>query len=363
MIFMPLRRRVTLPVGMGLMIRGGAAAAVGVIDALARCAAATTRQSCKRFLPAMVAALAIVGIPALDASADPTCKPRRPRPVINLTSMGPCAFDSDRLSYFGDPAIQAACLLRALDRSRNLVAAAADVPAALAARVGRSAGLPTRDALLALLLKLDLAHDFAATLWQPVSHARDNDPAAPAARYFVIHDTSGPNYGSRAFPADMDESPKINNLRNFWCADGWAKSHVVVNRGGGMMVGHDFEIPWRETKFERAPRFEGALKGLFLHVELIQPRRRAPGFGRRNDAQAPTPGFTAAQYDRLALLYVIASVRAGAWMVPAFHAPIDADIRGGHDDPQNFDLQVFARSLEDVLQALRSEEILAASAE
>ena len=53
-----------------------------------------------------------------------------------------------------------------------------------------------------------------------------------------------------------------------------------------------------------------------------------PGRGRRNDAQAPTPGFTAAQYDGLALLYVIASVRAGAWLVPAFHAPIDADIRG-----------------------------------
>jgi hypothetical protein len=345
------------------MIRGGAVAAVCVIDALARCAAALTGNSRKRFRLALVAALAAACVAAPDASADPTCKPRRPRPVVHLNSMGPCAFDVDRLSFFGDPAIQAACLLRPLDRSRNLVRMAPEVPDALARRVGRSAGLPTRDALLALLVKLDFAHDFAASLWQPVSHARDNDPAAPAARYFVIHDTSGPNYGSRAFPADMDESPKINNLRNFWCADGWAKSHVVVNRGGGMMVGHDFEIPWRETKFERAPLFEGALKGLFLHVEMIQPRRRAPGFGRRNDAQAPTPGFTAAQYDRLALLYVVASVRAGAWMIPAFHASIDSGIRGGHDDPQNFDLQIFARSLEDLLQSLQSGELLEASAD
>jgi hypothetical protein len=342
------------------MIRGGAAAAVGVIDALARCAAAL---SSRRFRLALVAAIAAGCVAAPDATADPTCKPRRPRPVVHLNGMGPCAFDPDALSFTGEPAQQAACLLRALDRSRNLAPGLATVPATLADRVGRSSGLPTRDALLALLLKLDLAPDFAATLWQPVSHARDNDAGAPAARYFVIHDTSGPNYGGRAFPADIDASPKINNLRNFWCADGWAKSHVVVNRGGGMMVGHDFEIPWRETKFERAPRFAGALKGLFLHVELIQPRRRAPGFGRRNDAQAPTPGFSAAQYDRLALLYVIASVRAGSWMVPAFHASIDADIRGGHDDPQNFDLQVFAQSLDGLLQTLQSEELIASSGE
>jgi hypothetical protein len=96
---------------------------------------------------------------------------------------------------------------------------------------------------------------------------------------------------------------------------------------------------------------------------MIQPRRRAPGFGRRNDAQAPTPGFTAAQYDRLALLYVVASVRAGAWMIPAFHASIDSGIRGGHDDPQNFDLQIFTRSLEDLLQSLQSGELLEASAD
>jgi hypothetical protein len=128
-----------------------------------------------------------------------------------------------------------------------------------------------------------------------------------------------------------------------------------------MMLGHDLEIPWRETKFERAPVFAGALKGLFLHIELIQPRRRAPGFGRRNDAQAPTPGFTGAQYDRLALVYVIASVRAGTWMIPAFHAAIDADIRGGHDDPQNFDLETFARSLSNLIRVLQSEELLASS--
>ena len=347
---------------MGAMIRGVAAAAVCVTGGLRRCAAAIAKGSRPSAAFVAAVALAIVGFGAAEASAGPTCKPKRPRPVVHLRNMGPCAFDPGTLSFVGKPPQQAACLLRALDRSRNLAPAPADLPAALAGRVGQPAGLPAREAIGALLRKLDLERDFAAALWRPVSRARDNDPDAPAARYFVIHDTSGPNYGSRAFPADIDVTPKINNLRLFWCADGWAKSHVVINRGGGMMVGHDFEIPWRETKFERAPAFAGALKGLFLHVELIQPRRRAPGFGRRNDAQAPTPGFTPAQYDRLALLYVIASVRAGTWMIPAFHAPIDADIRGGHDDPQNFDLQMFARGLDDVMRTLQRDELLASSA-
>ena len=72
-------------------------------------------------------------------------------------------------------------------------------------------------------------------------------------------------------------------------------------------------IPWRETKFEQAANFSGALKGLFPHVELIQRRRAASGHGRHNDAQSPNPAFTPAQYDRLALLYVIASVRSQHW--------------------------------------------------
>jgi len=82
---------------------------------------------------------------------------------------------------------------------------------------------------------------------------------------------------------------------------------------------------------------------------MIQPRRR----GRRGgDISAPTPGFTSAQYQRLALLYTIASVRAGAWLIPAFHAVIDGDIRGGHDDPQNFEVEAFARALDGVTEQL-----------
>ncbi len=59
----------------------------------------------------------------------------------------------------------------------------------------------------------------------------------------------------------------------------------------------------------------------------------------------PNPPFTLPQYERLALLYAVASVRAGAWIIPTFHAALDGGIRGGHDDPLGFDLAAFDRSL------------------
>jgi hypothetical protein len=281
------------------------------------------------------------------------CKPSHPKRLIVLKSMGACTFDPQALRFKGEPVGQAMCLLRGMDATRNLTPTPENLPTALAIRIGRDSGLPSREVLSTFLSEQELEWDFAAYLWQPLSRAKDNDPDAPQARYFVIHDTSGPNYGRRPFPDDIDVSPKINNLNNFRCSDGWGRAHVVVNRAGRMLLEHDFSIPWRETKFERAVNFAGALKGLFLHVELIQPRRSARGRGRHNDALTPSPSFSAAQYDRLALLYVIASVRAGEWLVPAFHAAIDAGIRNGHDDPLGFDVESFAGSLQKLMDKLQ----------
>jgi hypothetical protein len=286
------------------------------------------------------------------AALSAACKPNHFRSAFVVNSMGACAFDPQTLSFSGEPVAQAKCLMRGMDATRNLAPALESLPAALANRIGQDSGLPSREALSTFLSKENLEWDFAGSLWQPTSRAHDNDPDAPLARYFVIHDTSGPNYGHRFFPADIDVSTKINNLGRFKCSDGWGKAHVVVNRSGGMLLDHDFAIPWRETRFEQAANFAGALKGLFLHVELIQPRRSEAGRGRRNDAQSPDPGFTAAQYDRLALLYVIASVRADHWLVPAFHAAIDAGIRNGHDDPLHFDVASFADSVQRLVDEL-----------
>ena len=51
--------------------------------------------------------------------------------------------------------------------------------------------------------------------------------------------------------------------------------------------------------------------------------------------------------------YVMASRRAGTWLIPAFHAAIDEGISDGHDDPQHFSLEAFDMALTSLLQALR----------
>jgi hypothetical protein len=278
------------------------------------------------------------------------CKPGHLKSPYFMKTMGQCGFDSETLSFRGTPAQQAMCLMRGMDATRNLGPALEGLPPGLAKRVGETTELPSREMLSAYLSKLDLEWDFAAYLWQPISHAHDNDPDAPAAKYFVIHDTSGPFYGHRAFPDDINVNPKVNNLQSFACTDEWGKAHVVVNRLGDMLINHDFSIPWRETKFEQAAELGGALKGLFVHIEMIQPRRAGAGGG---DGHSPDPAFTQAQYDRLALLYTIASVRAERWLVPAFHAALDADIPNGHDDPLNFKVDSFADSIDRLMEKLR----------
>jgi hypothetical protein len=280
------------------------------------------------------------------------CKPNHFRPLFFIKSMGACAFDTETMSFAGTPVDQALCLMRGMDSSRNLEPRLPSLPAALAERIGQTTGLPSRATLSDYLSTLGLEGEFGDFLWLPVSRGHDNELGAPMARYFVIHDTSGPNFGRRAFPDDIDGGGKVNDLRNFECHDGWGKAHVVISRTGELLLAHDYSIPWRETKFEQAAEFGGALKGLFLHNEMIQPRRSAPGRGRRNDARSPDPAFTPAQYDRLALLYVIASVRAERWLIPAFHAAIDAQIFNGHDDPLNFNIETFANSLDALMTKL-----------
>ena len=301
------------------------------------------------------ATLAVTAGEAVSAQ----CKPNHFRAPYFIKTMGPCGFDQTIMSFRGEPAEQAKCLMRGMDQSRNLAPPVESLPPALTERVGSELGLPSREALSTFLSRRDLEWDFAAYLWMPVSRANNNDPSAPLARYFVIHDTSGPNYGHRSFPEDVDGGSKINNLAEFKCSDGWGKAHVVINRSGSMLLNHELSIPWRETKFEQAANFAGALKGLFLHVELIQPRRAAAG--HRNDAASPTPAFTTAQYDRLALVYVAASVRAGRWLIPAFHAALDANIPNGHDDPLNFDIESFAKSLDAVVNKLQGADEVQAS--
>jgi hypothetical protein len=272
------------------------------------------------------------------------------RPPVTLKNMGPCNFDLGTMSFAGSYAEQAACLTTTVLKFGQL-GARNQLPENFARRVGRSVDLPNKEAVAALLKEFGLA-DFVTRLNEAVANAGDNDPLAPSVTYFVMHDTSGPNFHGRDFPPDIDGDARINSLDRFRCSNHIEPAHVFINRSGVVFFPHDFDVPWRATKFERATNFASALKGLFVHVELVQPRRAEPGRGWRNDFQAPAPGFSEAQYERLALVYIVASTRAGRWLIPAFHAVIDEWIYDKHDDPQNFEFARFNDKLEALLARL-----------
>lgn len=244
----------------------------------------------------------------------------------------PCPFATTEVDQL------ARCLLRPVRIYGNLGPAPATLPGPLNALIGQPIDI-TQEKLRSYLT----AHGITeASIGGPLS------TPIPMARYFVIHDTSSPYLRNEEFPANINEATwRGNNLTN------WARlrvAHLYVNRLGDSATAVNFERPVRATKYEfRGP----GRRGRFVHVELIQPRRRDPAGGLNNDAIAPSPGFTSKQLDRLALLYVAASVRRGQWLLPGFHAAIDAGIRDAHDDPQKFDLDVWLASLQTLLTELR----------
>jgi hypothetical protein len=170
----------------------------------------------------------------------------------------------------------------------------------------------------------------------------------------VIHDTSSPYYGDDPLPANdvlASAEWKGNDLKL------WEKAkvtHVFVTRRGDSITTRPFEETMRATKYERQDIPNRA--GLFLHVENVQPRRRDPAGGPKNDAIAPSPGFTEPQLKRLAQLYLAASIRRGQWLIPAFHAAVDAGIPDAHDDPQNFDLSAWSESVRRELADMRNSD-------
>jgi hypothetical protein len=296
----------------------------------------------RRSALAIACGIAVICFAPLAAFAEGECRLRKEPPVY-LKNMGPCVFDPTLQMFAGDFVQQATCLLIPVLVGGKL-GQMVELPAELRTRVGLPT-VPAREALQVVLEERGFQVSLGGLLSQPVSRARDGDPQGRIATYFVIHDTSGPNYLGREFPAAINEEGGFNKLANILCANKIERAHTFISRTGAILVAHDYAVPWRATKFEMAQQFGAELKGLFLHTELVQPRRREPHRGWANDYQAPVPGFTQAQYDALALAYVVASIRAGFWMIPAYHAVIDEGIYNKHDDPQNFDLNAFAKSL------------------
>lgn len=266
-----------------------------------------------------------------------------------------CPFNQSSLSFAGTPVEQATCLLRPVRQGGHLDAALKKLPAPLTRIIGTRMTIDK-----AVLRRYLVAHDIAETaiggsLDESLSQATLPDGSMVPARYFVIHDVSTPNYLDKPFPPDIDDAGwEWNDLQKRWANSKVA--HVFVNRPGNSVtvVGFGSALPEKRygTKFAR-DRLKESAKGLQIHVELVQPRRSDPDAKPGNDAIAPSPGFTEGQMDRLALLYIAASVRRGEWLIPAYHAAVDAGIPDAHDDPQNFDLNLWSKRLDNVLHQLK----------
>ena len=256
--------------------------------------------------------------------------------------IGECRFDRDTLTFAGTPVEQATCLLRKVE----LMGTKRDQPLpAVIKTLLESPTAPTEAMKQAALAQFPEPYRTYAAKYAdaPVSRTEAGAPLL----YYVIHDTSTPFYANDPFPKDIHNDWRVNDFTPYM--DGtFAKqpvAHIFLNRVGQIWAGHEFIEPWRATKLES--RVVGpAARGRFVHIETVQPRRFLPGATSRGQTEGPQPGFSAEQYRMLAALYVYVSARAGRWLIPGFHATVDAGIPDAHDDPQNFELERFAAELE-----------------
>jgi hypothetical protein len=240
------------------------------------------------------------------------------------------------------PATQAKCLLRPVKKFAHLGDPLPSLPAPLDALIGK----PTEDTLTLDQLKRFLAaKGISETDLGGALSVKLTKP-----KYFVIHDTSD-LFDRPDFPANInDESATINKLSRRVTKK---ICHVYINRAGNSATAVVFEstAPPSGTKFGTCNR---SRRTEFLHIENVQPRIRDRSVGFPNDALAPDPGFPEAQLERLALVYLVASVRSGKWLIPAYHSPIDLGFRDRHDDPQNFNLQTWVTKLDQLIAEIRA---------
>lgn len=276
-------------------------------------------------------------------------------PVSSIAAQNkPCKFDEKTLQFAGSPVEQAKCLLRPNKIYGALGEELKDLPKPLGKLVGQKVSV-NKEILRRFLAENNFAeNDLGGSLDEKLSTAKLPNGEEIQALYFIIHDTSSPYLKDEPFPPDFDTDRnwRGNNLK-IWLSSPVA--HIFVNRLGDSLTTTPFSETVRKgfgTKFAR-DFLKAAAKGLQIHIELIQPRRREPSGSPTNDAIAPLPGFTGKQYERLALLYVCASVRRGTWLIPAYHSAIDAGIKDAHDDPQNFELNRFSDKLSKILKSLK----------
>lgn len=182
-----------------------------------------------------------------------------------------------------------------------------------------------------------------------------NNPVT--ARFFLIHDRAADNTPFN--PAHIN-------------ADGRGV-HLWMDHLSNFFLQRDYNQPGHATKFEQVltnrsdPRFlqnnlwpagtaavrnRGVQPDDFIHVEMT-----ATTNGDRIRANAAlSPGYTRKQILALALAYISASFRRGAFLTVTAHREVDRGMnsingnrfRWAHNDPRNFDIAAFYRTINEI---------------
>lgn len=257
-----------------------------------------------------------------------------------------CPFNKQTLQFSGAPLEQARCLLRNVKPRGILDKQSQNLPLPLEKLIGEKVKIK-KEKFRKYLQENNISETaLGGSLDEKLSIAILPNGKQTQALYFIIHDVSAPNYLLKSFPPYINNDDWEGNDLSKWIK--MPVAHVFVNRVGESIAVVEFSsvLPEKKygTKFARDYLKETA-KSLQIHIELVQPRRSDPVWFEGNDAFSPDPGFTEKQYERLALLYIAASLRRGNWLIPAFHCAVDAGIPDAHDDPQNFKLTDFADKL------------------
>ncbi|WP_166924327.1 hypothetical protein [Flavobacterium poyangense] len=255
-------------------------------------------------------------------------------------------FDKGKMEYKGSKTAQAKLLMRYVEIWGKISEKEAKLDTAYVSLLNSKINI-TKQQLQKYLSDKNISNtEIGGDISAPLSHINVGNKKV-FAKYFVIHDVSTPVYRTD-FPIDINEESWSYNNVNRWNSK---VTHVYVTRTGKSKAVTDFSEGLRATKFE-LKTLGTASRGLFIHIELVQPRVYPPG-NDKNAPVAPKPGFTDSQYERLALLYVCSGFRKGEWLVPAFHANIDQKLNDSHDDPQNFETQKFTGKVLKILSEIK----------
>lgn len=267
----------------------------------------------------------------------------------------PCQFNAQTLQFTGTPVEQTRCLLRPNKIGGILGDELKSLPKPFEKLAGAKVKIKKEKLRKFLQENKFDENALGGSLDESLAKAKLPNGEEIEALYFIIHDTSSPYLKDEPFPENFNTDANWNgNNLEIWLKQPVA--HIFVNRLGESITTTPFGKPVEKgwgTKFAR-DFLKADGKGLQIHIELHQPRRRdASNSNSSNDLIAPFPGFTGNQYKRLALLYVCASVRRGTWLIPAYHSAIDAGIKDAHDDPQNFELKKFGNELKKLLNSVK----------